>query len=149
MLINKKSTYALRAVFELAFNYGRGPVKNAAIAGRQNIPIRFLEVILNQLKQGGFINSKRGSKGGYELARAPDCITIGDVMGFIQGPVDPEEDTADRPERSLPLRGEYAFREMWRKIGGAISAVYEGTTFQELVHKEHEHQARYVPDYTI
>jgi len=108
-------------------------------------------VILNQLKQGGFVTSKRGSKGGYELARPPGRMTVGDIVEFIQGPVDPEGDTPDRTERTFPLRGEHAFLEMWRTIGGAISAVYDGTTFQELVDKEHEHQARYsyVPDYSI
>ncbi len=70
MLVSQKSQYALRAVFELARRNGGLPVKIADIAEAQAIPQRFLEVIMNQLKQGGFVESRRGKRGGYLLARS-------------------------------------------------------------------------------
>ena len=66
MLVSQKSQYALRAIFELAKEYGKGP-KIAHIAEAQAIPVRFLEVILVHLKRGGFVDSQRGKEGGYFL----------------------------------------------------------------------------------
>ena len=72
MSVSSKCYYALRAVYALAEHAGPEPMKIAEIAEREQIPIRFLEVILNQLKGGGFVQSRRGAEGGYRLARAAD-----------------------------------------------------------------------------
>ena len=64
MFVSQKCQYALRAVFELAKQYGKGPTKILHIAELQAIPVRFLEVILVQLKRGGFVDSQRGKEGG-------------------------------------------------------------------------------------
>jgi Rrf2 family protein len=74
----------LRAVFELAKHRGNGPTKISDIADAQSIPLRFLEVILNQLKGSGLINAKRGFYGGYYLTRPPEHITVADIMSFMQ-----------------------------------------------------------------
>ena len=76
----KKNQYALRAIYELACRYGEGPIKIATIAIKQAIPIRFLEVILNQLKNSGLVESKRGFHGGYYLLLPPHKITVGDIF---------------------------------------------------------------------
>jgi len=77
MLVSQKAQYALRAVFELARRHGKGWVKISDIADTQAIPIRFLEVILGQMKQAGFVVSRRGTEGGYMLAVAPGELTVG------------------------------------------------------------------------
>src|SRR5437870_10820520 len=84
MNISVKSDYALRAVFDLASQPQGDPVKIADIARRQRIPQKFLELILASLKQGGFVESRRGAEGGYRLARAPENITVGQVLQFIE-----------------------------------------------------------------
>jgi Rrf2 family cysteine metabolism transcriptional repressor len=81
---SKKGQYALRAIYELAKRTGEGPIKISDIADAQGIPRRFLEVILNQLKGSGFVESKRGFYGGYVLAKTPDKITVGDVIRYMQ-----------------------------------------------------------------
>jgi len=86
MKISKRCQYALRAVFELGLRKTDQPVKIQEIAGAQNIPPRFLEVILNQLRHAGFVDSRRGSEGGYMLAQAPEDLTVGQVIRYIQGP---------------------------------------------------------------
>jgi Rrf2 family protein len=91
MLITQKCQYALRAVFALARREGRGPTKIAEIAREQAIPVRFLEVILGQLKQGGFVDSRRGADGGYFIVRSPREIAVGDIVRFIDGPLLEEE----------------------------------------------------------
>src|SRR5918911_960249 len=92
MNISVKSEYALKALFDLAFqqllnrnNTGSTqPVKIADIARRQKIPQKFLELILAGLKQSGFVDSRRGAEGGYLLARAPDSITVGEVLRAVE-----------------------------------------------------------------
>ena len=69
MNISVKSEYALHAIFDLAVQPQGEPVKIAEIARRQKIPQKFLELILSSLKQGGFVESRRGAEGGYRLAR--------------------------------------------------------------------------------
>jgi Rrf2 family protein len=85
MNISVKGEYALQAIFDLAANAGPDPVKIAEIARRQNIPQKFLELILASLKQGGFVESRRGAEGGYLLARRAEAISVGDVLRFVEG----------------------------------------------------------------
>jgi Rrf2 family cysteine metabolism transcriptional repressor len=136
MLVSQKCQYALRAIFELARRNSRDPVKISDIAEAQAIPMQFLEVILSQLKQGRFVESKRGSKGGYFLICSPSELTVGDVVRFIQGPIGPVECVVDSSRGDCPLYGDCAFLPMWEKIQNAISDVYDNTTFQDLVDQE-------------
>ena len=85
MNISVKGEYALHAMFDLALQKPGEPIKIADIARRQKIPQKFLELILAGLKQGGFVESRRGAEGGYLLARPPDAITIGEVVQFMEG----------------------------------------------------------------
>ncbi len=71
MILSQKSQYAVRAVFELAKRHGAGPVAAARLAEAQYIPLRFLENILGELRQAGFVESVRGKEGGYRLSRPP------------------------------------------------------------------------------
>src|SRR2546421_13033427 len=84
MNISVKAEYALEAIFDLSAQAPGEPVKIADIARRQKIPQKFLELILASLKQGGFVESRRGAEGGYKLARPADQITIGEVLRFVE-----------------------------------------------------------------
>jgi Rrf2 family transcriptional regulator, cysteine metabolism repressor len=137
MLLSQKCQYALRAVFEVTKRSGEGPIKIEAIAAAQAIPPRFLAVILHQLKQGGFVQSKRGSEGGYLLARPAEGLSVGDIIRFIEGPVAPvacvatEDDPAE-----CPLRGSCVFMSMWKEAQQAMENVYDRTTMQDLLDRE-------------
>ena len=85
MNISVKGEYALHAVFDLALQPPGEPVRIADIARRQQIPQKFLELILAGLKQGGFVESRRGAEGGYLLAKPADSIIVGDVIRFMEG----------------------------------------------------------------
>src|ERR1044071_2632371 len=85
MNISVKGEYALHAVFDLSTQTPGQPVKIADIAKRQKIPQKFLELILASLKQGGFVESRRGAEGGYLLARPADAIKVGQVIRFMEG----------------------------------------------------------------
>ena len=149
MSLSQKCQYSLRAIFELAKHYGEGPLKISDIAARQEIPTRFLEVILNQLKQGGFVESKRGSMGGYTLNRFPEELTVGEIIRYVEGPLSPVHCMACHPDDQCPLYGECAFLSMWEKATTALSDVYDTTTFENLVEEERKRLATYVPDYCI
>lgn len=139
----------MRAVFELAKHWGEGPVKIADIARYQSIPTRFLEVILNQLKQAGFVESKRGSAGGYVLTRLPSTLTVGEIIRFVEGPLSPVDCTAGGTTAKCPLHGDCAFLPMWQRAGTALSEVYDTTTFEDLVEQERQMKQEYVADYCI
>ena len=149
MLISHKCQYALRAIFELAKHKDKEPVKIAQIAEAQAIPLRFLEVILSQLKQGGFVVSQRGNKGGYILDRSPESLTVGEVMQFIQGPVGPVDCVTIGSKEKCRLYGSCAFLPMWHKVRKAVSDVYDNTTFQDLVWQEGRQSDSLAPSYCI
>ena len=149
MYISQKSQYALRAIFELARRNGQGPVKIADIAEAQAIPVRFLEVILSQLKQARFVASQRGNKGGYTLTSSPEELTIGEVMQFMQGPVGPVDCVVAGSKDKCALYGNCAFLPMWEKVRTAISNIYDSTTFQDLVDQERQKNGKKALCYSI
>jgi len=149
MSLSQKCQYSLRATFELAKHYGEGPVKIADIAERQAIPARFLEVILNQLKQAGFVESRRGSAGGYVLARSPASLTVGEIIRYVEGPFSPVQCVAGACGDQYPLRDSCAFLSMWKRANEALSEVYNTTTFEDLVKEERLKIEGHVPDYSI
>lgn len=136
MGFSQKCYYAIRALYELA-RAGEGrATKIGVIAERQNIPVKFLEAILNQLKQGGFVESRRGNEGGYLLARPADRLSIGDIIRFIEGPLLPT--TCVEGRRGCgQSRSDCVFWPIWKDAEKALSEVYDGVTFQDLVHKTH------------
>ncbi len=88
-MISQKAKYALRALVSLA-RAGRGESRMIGeIAQEQAIPKKFLEQILLELKRAGFVNSRRGRMGGYELLKAPEEIMYGEVLRLIDGPIAP------------------------------------------------------------
>ena len=98
MNISVKGEYALRAIFDLALQRPGEPVKIASIARRQKIPQKFLELILSGLKQGGFVESRRGAEGGYLLARPAEAITVGEVYRYVEG----AREWQDRQNKYVP-----------------------------------------------
>lgn len=137
MRITQKRKYALRAVFELGKHYrDSNQVKLARIAETQAIPLRFLEVIMAELKPSGLVASKRGYQGGYTLLRHPKEITVGDIFRFMDD-AQPEDrcDACDVREQ-CPLHGDCAFMPMWERVQDAIYNVYDKTTIQDLLDNE-------------
>ena len=135
-IVPKKNQYALRAIFELAKHRGKGPKKISEIAHAQAIPLRFLEVILGQLKGTGWVESKRGFYGGYLLKCSPRDITVGDILRFMQGNSRQMDCVACVSKRDCPFSGECAFAAMWNKVNEAMFKIYDETTIQNLIDKE-------------
>src|SRR5215470_12539235 len=87
--ISKRTQYGLKAMLSLARRYGEGPVQIATIANEQTIPLKFLEVILLQLKGRGLLDSKKGKNGGYQLIEPPSTLTVGALIRLLEGPLAP------------------------------------------------------------
>lgn len=133
MAVSRKCQYAVRAVFELAKHYGEGPVKIQQIATAQAVPLQFLEGILSELKQVGFLASQRGKKGGYSLSRPPSEVTFGEVVRFVEGPLNPVDCAAEGATTACPLAAACVFLPVWQEAEAAVSAVYDNLTYQELL----------------
>ncbi len=141
MNISVKADYALRAMFDLASQPPGEPVRISAIAGREKIPQKFLELILAGLKQGGFVESRRGAEGGYLLARPADVITVGEVLRFVEGP-HPSQGRARRKQQT-------PFTRMWQRVDEAVSEIIDRTTLADLAREWSETQNKFVPNWEI
>jgi len=141
MNVSVKGEYALLAVFDLASHPPGEPVRIADIAKRQKIPQKFLELILASLKQGGFVESRRGAEGGYLLARGPDSIKVGDLLRFIEG----ARDDKSRARR----HSESPFSDMWARVNRAVSEILDETSFADLQRAWKEKRAKFVPNWEI
>jgi Rrf2 family protein len=138
MTTSLKGEYALFALFDLASQPAGVPIKIADIAARQQIPQKFLELILASLKQGGFVESRRGAEGGYMLSKPASAIKVGDVMRFIEG-----------AKGGRKRAKETALSDLWSRIDQAISNVIDKTTVEDLVRGWQDRQHRYVPNWDI
>ncbi len=131
----------MQAIFDLASQPAGEPVKIAEIARRQRIPQKFLELILASLKQGGFVESRRGAEGGYLLARSPESITVGELLRYVEGPM--QGRGRQRRKADTP------FTAMWEEVDRAVSAIIDRTTVAGLVARWAERQNRFVPNWEI
>jgi Rrf2 family cysteine metabolism transcriptional repressor len=139
--LSVKGDYALRAVFDLASQPPGHPIKIAEIARRQAIPQKFLELILASLKQGGFVESRRGADGGYLLARHADVLTVGEVLRFVEGRGDERARKKAHPESP--------FSDLWERVDTAVSDILDSTTFAHLARTWEDQHSRFVPNWEI
>ena len=141
MRISYKGDYALKAILELSVRHGSGEaVSINEIAASGDMPENFLEQILLSLKNGGFVKSKRGVKGGFFLARSPKDITVGDVIRFIEGPTEPISCVEEGYKGCKDIKS-CIFRGVWKDVGQAISLVIDTLTFEELIFRYNERAA--------
>lgn len=87
MKFSSKGLYGIQAIFDLAFHTDSGAAQVKDICERQAIPPRFLEQVFQDLRRAGLVTSKRGPRGGYQLAIAPDKIRLGDILRALEGPI--------------------------------------------------------------
>ena len=134
MKLSVRGEYALRALVVLGLNYGDSVVPIQTIAKLQNIPKRFLEQILNDLKAAGILESKRGISGGYRLKMPADRITLAEVIRYIEGPLAPVSCVSERfyEKCSCPDEGKCAIRSVMKEVRDAIVKILEDVTVAQL-----------------
>jgi Rrf2 family protein len=129
--ISARAEYAVRALAELA-HAGGGPLTVADIAAAQDIPARFLQNILLQLRQRSLLHSQRGAEGGYRLARPPAAISLADILRAVDGPLAAVR--GERPE-SVHYDGSAApLADVWLALRVSMRHVVEEVTLEDLVH---------------
>jgi Rrf2 family cysteine metabolism transcriptional repressor len=143
--ISKKSGYAIRGLLELALRGDEGPVNVRTLAQAQDIPIRFLEIILNELKQGGFVLSIRGKAGGYRLAREAEKITVGQVIQFLDRHMKAHGTAAD----AMPHHGDFVLSSMMDKINRAVCDICDETSLKDMVAEVMKNQSAFISNYII
>jgi len=132
MRISTKGDYATRALQDLAFHYGSGPIPIEKIAGRQSLPVRYLEQLLLTLKRAGLLQSKRGVNGGYSLAKSPDQITLGEILRSVDGPIEPIYCLGEAPRDQCAQETACALREVWGEVHRAVTEIVDRTTLQDV-----------------
>ena len=133
MRVSAKADYAVRAMVELAASgcSNEQPAKGELLGAAQEIPLRFLERILGELRVHGLVQSRRGADGGYWLARPADDITLAEIIRAVEGPLatvrGEAADEIDYPGPSGPVR------EVWLALRVNIRQVLESVTLADVV----------------
>jgi Rrf2 family protein len=129
MRISARADYAVRAAVELAAA-GQGPTKGEAVARAQSIPLKFLENILLDLRHAGIVRSRRGTDGGYWLARDADQITVADVIRAVDGPL--ASVRGERPEEVAYDGAAGSLSQVWIAVRANLRAVVERVTIADV-----------------
>ena len=143
MKITYKGDYALKTILDLTLHYNGNNVATIHdLAKRADIPIKFLEQVLLDLKRGGFVKSRRGKVGGYLLAKLPSQIKLGEVIRFIDGPLEP---IACIEKNYSGCHDVYkcVFRKIWQEVTGATSRIIDNITFEDLANQVKRFQKRF------
>ena len=133
MRVSAKADYAVRAVVELAVSDG-GPVKGERISQAQDIPLKFLENILLELRHAGLVRSQRGAEGGYWLARPPEEITLAEVIRSVEGPI---ANVRGEGPQDVDYRGSAArLKDVWIAVRANLRSVLEAVTVADVAQGE-------------
>ena len=130
MKLSTKGRYGVKAMVDLAINYGEQPVSIKSISERQSISEYYLEQLFSSLRKAKLIKSVRGSQGGYILNRSPEEITIYDVIDVLEGPIEISNCLEDKACNNIDC---CATRLLWKKIKNSIDSVTSSITLKDIV----------------
>ena len=132
MRISTRARYGINAIYELAKNYDGQTIAIKTISKRQDIPVQYLEQLIVKLRKAGIVDSVRGAKGGYRLAKKPTDITAWDVILCLEGDFAPVH--CKQFEQSGCTREELcAGKIVWERVNRSVREAVEDVTFQELI----------------
>jgi Rrf2 family transcriptional regulator, cysteine metabolism repressor len=134
MKISTKGRYGLRIMLELALQHGTGPVQVATVARNQELPGKYIHVLVGGLKSAGLVQAVRGPSGGLTLARDPSAITVLDVVTALEGPLSAVECTLDAGASCGRAPGCVA-RDVWCELAQAMEDVLRRHTLADLASK--------------
>jgi len=140
MRLSTKTRYGVRAIFDIAYHGQDAPQSAAAqardIARREDIPLRYLEQIFQDLKRAGLVESKRGPRGGYYLKRPSSDITLAEVVRALQGPIE-ETFLLEEDENNAAPAAQASSRQvtagLWKELAEHVSSWFAGVTVADLV----------------
>ena len=131
MKLSTRTRYGIRAILELAENYGNGPLQLRVIAHDQGVSVKYLEQLMAMLKAAGIVRSVRGSKGGYILAKSPGQVKVSECFQCLEGSVITTECVDD--ESFCERTNDCIARQVWTEVQKAVMGVLQSITLQNLV----------------
>jgi len=131
MKLSTRGRYGTRAMLDLALNYGKGPVSLKNIARRQEISERYLEHIMIALLSAGLVQSTRGSRGGFNLAKLPKEIKLSQIIQVLEGSISPVA-CVDDPKLCNRVDMCVTY-EIWKKLKKAMLEVFDSVTLEDMV----------------
>ena len=137
-MLSRKSKYAIKAILALAEHGGAEPVRIADLAREENIPPKFLELILLELRNNGILQSRKGKGGGYLLAREPEDIRLGQIVRLFDGPLAPvpcASQTGYVACADCPNEAVCGVHHAMREVRDATAKILDGTTIASLLRK--------------
>ena len=141
MKISSRGLYALKVILDLSNHYQHRPVHIIDLAERQNIPPKYLEQVLTQLKKAGFIQSKKGPRGGYSLCQPPRDITVGEIVRLTERAMFSDHDIEEGPGGNHdPTRN--GFFGVLDEMEEAVASVIDSIDFAEIQEREAEHLSK-------
>lgn len=133
MKVSAKGEYGVRAMAILALDFRAGPIPLREIAEREGISYQFLEQIFLPLRRAGLIESVRGAKGGYVLARPPEEINVGDILRALEGPIAPVECVGEGNEDSCGRSAACLTRGIWERLRDRMSEVLDDISLADVL----------------
>jgi Rrf2 family transcriptional regulator, cysteine metabolism repressor len=130
-----KGEYGVRLMVQLGRHFGTGPASLAEIAAEEDLPRAYLEQLVMSLRDAGLVVSTRGAHGGYELAREPGTIRMGEILRALEGPIAPMICATDDPEHATNCdrSARCTVNLLWVRVRDAITGALDGMTLAELV----------------
>lgn len=132
MRLSTKGRYGLMAMFQLALEYGNGPIPLKYIAEKQNLSESYLEQLFSTLRREGLLTSVRGAQGGYELSKKPEDITVGEVLRALEGDMAPA-DCAGNDISECAMEDSCVTKLVLVKIKESIDEVIDSITLRHMV----------------
>jgi len=139
MKLSTRTRYGIRAILELAENYGNGPLQLRIIARDQGVSVKYLEQLMAMLKAAGIVRSVRGSKGGYILAKPPGQVKVSECFQCLEGSIITTECVED--ENFCERTNDCIARQVWTEVQEAVMGVLESMTLQDLVDRANNNTA--------
>ena len=138
MKLSTKGRYGLRAILDLAINSEKETVSMQSISRRQVISENYLEQLLRLLKKAGLISSVRGAGGGYRMTKAPEDISVGDVLRALEGDLTPVSCGAVTGEAECEGADLCVTKYVWQKMNDAIQNAVDSISLKELIEQSRE-----------
>jgi Rrf2 family protein len=135
--LTTRGHYSVKALLDLSLQPNYGPTSVKAIANRQNLPAPYLEKLLIEMRQAGLVTSVRGAQGGYQLARKPGQIFIGQILAAVGESIEPsiEQETADN------LVADWVTLSLWRRLNAKIQSALDSISLADLYYDARSWQA--------
>lgn len=132
MRLSTRGHYGLKAMFDLALNYGEHPIPLKIVAERQNVPDNYLEQLISVLRKAGLVRSVRGAQGGYMLARSPGDITVGEIIRVLEGPIAPVNCVSEVEPAKCDQSDICITRSVWARVRDSIAEVMDSISLGDM-----------------